>query len=125
MGKGKSEMTLEEINKVKDLFLKGLSISEIGRIVHRHPSSVSYHIKRGGDIMVELLKQRRERREHHINNTYKKVEMSPENKLIRKKLIYQYFSKEHLSVEEIAEIFYLSPKKIREIIEEMKNYKKT
>ena len=46
--------------------------------------------------------------------------ITPEKEFLRKKLIYQYYKKENISINKIAEMFLTTPKKVKEIINEVK-----
>jgi Mn-dependent DtxR family transcriptional regulator len=46
--------------------------------------------------------------------------ITPEKELQRKKWIYDYYKKDNVPIKKIAEMFLMTPKKVKEIIEEMK-----
>lgn len=47
--------------------------------------------------------------------------ITPEKEALKKKLIFQYYEKEHIKINKIAEMFLTTPKKVKEIIDEMKD----
>jgi len=46
--------------------------------------------------------------------------ITPEKEALKKKLIFQYYKKENISINKIAEMFLTTPKKVKEIINEVK-----